>query len=61
MWTWNEERQQFYLHQFGVKQPDLDFRNPAVRQEMKVRQLAAEAYVYRFNVVFDFKSNQRGH
>jgi hypothetical protein len=28
---------------------------------MKVRQLAAEAYVYRFNVVFDFKSNQRGH
>jgi glycosidase len=36
MWTWNEERQQFYLHQFGVKQPDLNFRNPAVREEMKV-------------------------
>ncbi|XP_069689413.1 maltase A3-like isoform X1 [Periplaneta americana] len=35
MWTWNDQRQQYYLHQFGVKQPDLNFRNPAVMEEMK--------------------------
>jgi glycosidase len=43
MWTWNDERQQFYLHQFGAKQPDLNFRNPAVREEMKVRQSPSHA------------------
>jgi alpha-glucosidase len=37
MWTWNDERQQYYLHQFYAKQPDLNFRNPAVMEEMKVR------------------------
>ncbi|PSN41543.1 Maltase 1 [Blattella germanica] len=35
MWTWNDQRQQYYLHQFGYKQPDLDFRNTAVKEEMK--------------------------
>ncbi|XP_059476122.1 maltase 1-like [Neocloeon triangulifer] len=34
-WQWNDQRQQFYLHQFTVGQPDLDFRNPLVLQEMK--------------------------
>lgn len=35
-WEWNDQRQQFYLHQFVVEQPDLDYRNPLVVQEMKV-------------------------
>lgn len=32
-WEWNEERNEFYLHQFEAGQPDLNFRNPAVKEE----------------------------
>ena len=35
-WSWNEDRQQFYLHQFDPKQPDLNYSNPEVVREMKV-------------------------
>uniref|UniRef100_A0A1I8Q5Z4 alpha-glucosidase n=1 Tax=Stomoxys calcitrans TaxID=35570 RepID=A0A1I8Q5Z4_STOCA len=34
-WEWNEQRQQYYLHQFSVKQADLNFRNPLVVAKMK--------------------------
>jgi alpha-glucosidase len=34
-WEWNEDRQQFYLHQFDPKQPDLNYNNPDVVAEMK--------------------------
>ena len=30
-WTWDETRGQFYLHTFLPEQPDLNWRNPAVR------------------------------
>ncbi len=30
-WTWDEGRGQFYLHTFLPQQPDLNWRNPAVR------------------------------
>ncbi|XP_067633473.1 maltase A3-like [Eurosta solidaginis] len=35
MWTWNENRQAYYLHQFHYKQPDLNYYNPKVREAMK--------------------------
>ena len=30
-WTWDEARGQFYMHTFLPEQPDLNWRNPAVR------------------------------
>ncbi|XP_077986175.1 maltase 1-like [Glandiceps talaboti] len=34
MWEWEPRRQQFYLHQFLKKQPDLNWRNQTVHEEM---------------------------
>ena len=31
-WTWDEETQQFYYHSFLKEQPDLNWRNPEVRE-----------------------------
>ena len=33
-WTLDEETGQYYLHLFGKKQPDLNWENPAVRNEI---------------------------
>ena len=35
-WKWNSQREEFYLHQFLDKQPDLNYNNEAVRKEMEV-------------------------
>ncbi|CAD7012852.1 unnamed protein product [Ceratitis capitata] len=34
MWTWNEQRQQYYLNQFLPKQPDFNFTNPQLRKKL---------------------------
>ena len=34
-WEYSETRQQYYLHVFAKKQPDLNMDNPKVRQEVK--------------------------
>ena len=33
-WEWDEKTEQFYLHSFLKEQPDLNWRNPDVRQAM---------------------------
>lgn len=33
-WTWSEKRNQYYLHQFTKQQPDLNYRNPKVMEQM---------------------------
>ncbi len=34
-WTWDPVRQEYYLHLFAIKQPDLNMDNPLVREEVK--------------------------
>lgn len=34
-WEWEPRRRQYYYHSFLKEQPDLNYHNPAVREEMK--------------------------
>ena len=34
-WQWDNLREEYYLHLFAVKQPDLNMDNPLVREEVK--------------------------
>lgn len=34
-WSWSDERNQYYLHQFYKEQPDLNLRNPEVKAALK--------------------------
>ncbi|KAJ8919510.1 hypothetical protein NQ315_002131 [Exocentrus adspersus] len=34
-WTFNEDRQQYYYHEFAPQQPDLNYANPVVVEAMK--------------------------
>jgi oligo-1,6-glucosidase len=33
-WEWDEETEQYYYHSFAVEQPDLNWENPELRQEI---------------------------
>ncbi|HZX07573.1 alpha-amylase family glycosyl hydrolase, partial [Kribbella sp.] len=45
-WTWDPVRKQYFWHRFFSHQPDLNFENPAVRQEI----LAAQEFWLRLGV-----------
>lgn len=46
-WEWNEQRGQYYLHQFNKSQPDLNYNNPAVVKEFGVSLLL---FVYLIDI-----------
>ncbi|KAH8277801.1 hypothetical protein KR018_007656 [Drosophila ironensis] len=45
-WQWHEGRQEYYLHQFVKKQPDLNYRNPKVRETMNVSEFDGLSYAF---------------
>lgn len=50
-WTWSEKRQEYYLHQFLAKQPDLNYRNPKIREEFKtILKFWMDKGVYGFRI-----------
>ena len=52
-WKFNEDRGQFYYHAFTPEQPDLNYRNPMVVEEMKVSQNSVGCSLWdwrRYNV-----------
>lgn len=66
-WKWSKKRKQFYYHAFLAEQPDLNYRNPKVVQEMKdvmrfwltrgVQGFRIDAIPYLFEVPSDFDGN----
>lgn len=38
-WSFNANRKQFYLHQFGAAQPDFNLQNPALQFNLRVSEL----------------------
>jgi len=52
-WTWNKKREQYYLHQFDRKQPDLNYRNKDLVKEMKVRiHLQEKIKIKQYNIIY---------
>lgn len=66
-WTWNKNRQEYYLHQFLPEQPDLNFRNSTVKEEIKeimrfwLRKGVAGFRVDAVGYLMEAKPNKKGY
>ena len=52
MWTYDSHRKEYYLHQFTKEQPDLNYRNPKVQQEMDVSIIAPILLSMKTSIAF---------
>ncbi|PMD72087.1 glycoside hydrolase family 13 protein [Companilactobacillus nuruki] len=60
-WTYDETRQQYYLHYYGKKQPDLNWENPLVREAIYdvMRYWKAQGVDgWRMDVITSISKNQ---
>jgi oligo-1,6-glucosidase len=60
-WKWNEETQEYYLHTFIEQQPDLNWDNPRVRQELyKIMRFWLDKGVdgFRFDAISVISKNR---
>lgn len=66
-WEWNEVRQEYYLHQFAVKQPDLNYREPKVVDAVKnVVRTWLERGVHGFRIdavpyLYEIEADEEGN
>ena len=63
-WEYCEERGQYYLHSYAVEQPDLNWDNPRVREEMcAVVDFWADLGVdgFRIDVIDQISKNMQGY
>ncbi|XKL69527.1 hypothetical protein PGB90_007296 [Kerria lacca] len=61
-WEWNSKRKQFYLHQFGRKQPDFNLRNTNVKNEIKKILefwINKGVHGFRFDAVVQFYEDEQ--
>lgn len=52
-WEWNDQRQEYYLHQFAIQQPDLNYREPKLVQKMKVRKIIYFGFLYQISIIIN--------
>lgn len=60
-WQYDDVRKQCYFHQFGKEQPDLNFRNLAVQQEIHVSVWFAAAPIAQIYSLIESNLKIRVH